>query len=861
MPDASGSDDAALDRLRRIDDLCDQFEREWQAGRRPAVAAFADGPDALRELIRLDVVYRRRAGEGPTAADYAAEFPAAAEWGDLFGEHDTPTLVVVDPPATHSLTGRTRFAVGRTSDADLTVRNPRCSRRQFELHRSSAGWQVVPVSAVNPTRLNGRRVTTATLLAHGDRIESGGLAFRFERADEPGRAEVPRPRAAARPATDSGTLRAEEFGGNPPRRQSPGLPPALVGDGLILGRDPVSDVVLSHPLVSRRHARVGPRSGRVVVSDLVSANGTFVNGLRVSGAVPLAPGDRLDIGPYSLRFTGTHLLPATRSRNAELRGWRISRVVGERGSGRPLTLLDDVSVTIPPGRFVCLIGPSGSGKSTLLAALSGRVKPDRGLVLVNDADLYGGFEAVKRDLALVPQKDLLHDALTPAETLTYTARLRLPPDSTSADIAREVEDQLETVGLSARRDVPVRQLSGGQLKRLSLANELIGRPTLVFLDEVTSGLDEQTDREMMDLFRAMADAGKTVVCVTHSLAHVERACHGVVVLAPGGVLAFAGSPAEAKGYFGVERLGDVYDVLAAEAPGEWRGQFERHPNAARPPAIEPDRAGGRVERVVWGGPSAALRHGRVLLHRRLTLLLRDRPAVLTLGVQTVAVVLALAVAFGDLSKAGDPFARARDAVTLDFLLAVSAFWFGCNGAVKVLVGDRPIWLRERAVNLSFWGYGSAAFALHAGIAVVQAALLAGGVWWLCRPPGEWWPVVGLLALTAAAGSALGFALSAVCESEEQAVAAVPLVLIPQIVFGGAVVALGGVAEWVAKAGITAYWAQRAVTAHLPEDVAARAGAERSDGGTGVGMLALHLAVYAVVAAGVTTVRDRRAFRR
>ncbi len=858
MPQNTDPTIPRLDHLRRIDAVCDQFEEEWRAGRRPRVAAFADGdPDLALELVRLDVEYRRQAGEQPAAADYAAEFPAVAGWVDLFGGQPSPTLVVIDPPARHPLDGRTRFAVGRSPDADLPVRDHRFSRRQFELHLSAAGWQVVPVAVDTPTTLNGRRVLTATLLADGDSIEAGGLAFRFEGQRGPTTVPPPPP-AAVVGAGVSQTLRAEEYRG-PAANHPPDPTPVAVGAGVLLGRDPAADVVLAHPLVSRRHARVAPRAGGVVVSDLVSANGTFVNGRRVPGSAALKPGDRIDVGPYTLRFTGTHLVPTTRSGNAELRGWRVSRVVREQTTGRPLTLLDDVSVVIPPGRFVCLLGPSGSGKSTLLAALSGRARPDRGVVLVNDADLYAGFAALKRDLAVVPQKDLLYDALTVGEALTYTARLRLPPDSTPADIAREVDDLLATVGLTARRDTRVRQLSGGQVKRVSLANELIGRPTLVFLDEVTSGLDEQTDREMMALFRQMADAGKTVVCVTHSLAHVERACHGVVVLAPGGALAFAGTPAEAKVYFGVERLGDVYERLAAKTPGEWRELFAGHPNAATPPAGDAEPAA--AERTAGGGPTTAVRQGWVLFQRRLTLLLRDRPAVLTLAVQTAAVAAALAVAFGDLSLADNPIAQARDAVTLYFLLAVSALWFGCNGAVKVLVGDRPLFRRERAVNLSLGGYGAAAFTLHAGLAALQTALLGGVVWWLCQPPGVGWAVVGVLALTAATGTALGFAISAAAESEEQAVAAVPLVLIPQIVFGGVVVALGGAAEWVAKAGITAYWAQRAATAHLPEDVAARGGVDQSGAGSGVGMVILHLAVFAVAAAAVVYVRDRRAARR
>jgi ABC transport system ATP-binding/permease protein len=127
----------------------------------------------------------------------------------------------------------------------------------------------------------------------------------------------------------------------------------------------------------------------------------------------------------------------------------------------------------------------------------------------------------------------------------------------------------------------IRHLSGGQVKRASLANELVARPSLLFLDGVTSGLDEQTDREVMELFRQVADGGKTVVCITHNLANVEATCHLVVILTEGGWLAFIGTPDEAKAYFGIARLGDVYRKLAEDTPEGWHKRFRSSPHFHR----------------------------------------------------------------------------------------------------------------------------------------------------------------------------------------------------------------------------------------------------------------------------------------
>src|SRR5262249_54969371 len=262
-------------------------------------------------------------------------------------------------------------------------------------------------------------------------------------------------------------------------------------------------------------------------------------------------------------------------------GHNLRRVVKDRATGQPLTLLDDVSLVVRPREFVCLLGPSGSGKSTLLAMLSGRARPDGGAVLVNGQDLHANFAALKQDIAVVPQKDVLHDSLAVGAALRYTAELRLPPDTGRDEIAASVADILEVVGLTPRRGTLIRHLSGGQVKRASLANELMARPSLLFLDEVTSGLDEQTDRDMMELFRQVADGGKTVVCITHSLANVEATCHLVVILTEGGRLAFVGTPEEARRYFGIARLGDVYRKLAERPAADWQADFRASPLYAR----------------------------------------------------------------------------------------------------------------------------------------------------------------------------------------------------------------------------------------------------------------------------------------
>src|SRR5262249_16460995 len=154
-----------------------------------------------------------------------------------------------------------------------------------------------------------------------------------------------------------------------------------------------------------------------------------------------------------------------------------------------------------PGEFVTLLGPSGSGKSTLMDCLNGRRRATGGQVLANGADFYQHFDSFRQLLGYVPQKDIVHTLLTVHHALYYTARLRLPPDTDRNELKARVEEVLQEMELRPHRNTLVGNLSGGQIKRVSLGAELLARPCLLYIDEATSGLDAGTETRMMRLFR------------------------------------------------------------------------------------------------------------------------------------------------------------------------------------------------------------------------------------------------------------------------------------------------------------------------------------------------------------------------
>ncbi len=717
---------------------------------------------------------------------------------------------------------------------------PRVSGEHARIERTAAGLILTPRSQSNKTLLNDQPIARPAALKIGNRIRLGFTGPTLEIVsveDQPSEEFGATAQADARHLNLlRGSLVAERF---------------EVGGGGIIGREKGAvQFLLDHPHVSRRHACLEVENGDVVLTDLGSANGTHVNGRLITGPTILQPGDRIDIGPFSLRFDGEAFVSRSRSNNIELVARKLTRVAEDQATRKPLTLLHNITLVIRPREFVCLLGPSGSGKTTLLTTLSGRNAPDGGCVTINGEDLHANFEALKRDIAVVPQKDLLHESLALGKALRYTAELRLPSDTGRDEIESSVSAILDIVGLSNRRATLIRHLSGGQVKRASLANEMIAGPSLLFVDEVTSGLDEQTDREMMELFRQVADSGKTVVCITHNLANVEATCHLVVILTEGGRLAFIGTPEEAKSYFGVSRLGDVYRQLAERKPEQWQEAFVSSPLFTRYVlerlTVETEEENERRQQRERDEQPAVnpFRQTGILIRRYVSIWQGDLQALLaTLG-QSLLVAVLLGIVFGRLDAVGNPLERAQWTINLLFLLNVSCFWFGCNNAAKELVKERVIYERERDFNLRIDSYFASKCGVLVLIAWIQMFLLFGIIRLWCGPAGSALGQVVVLASLAAAGTMLGFLISALARTEEVAAALVPIAIIPQIILAGVIAPLRGFGKLLADALITSRWAARALHALLPEDMLVVPQGDRVTYRGPIVMLTLHVLVFA-----------------
>ena len=341
---------------------------------------------------------------------------------------------------------------------------------------------------------------------------------------------------------------------------------------ITLGRHPNNTVVLNHPQVSSHHARLIQEDGAYRIVDLNSTNHVYVNSLLTTSQL-LKRDDEVRIGPYKLTYTGTELTQHDESNGINVNALHLKKV-----GNKQAVLLNDISLFIPARKFVALVGGSGAGKSTLMDALNGLRPAQEGKVFYNGQDYYHNPAVFSRQLGYVPQDDIVHRDLTVERALYYAARMRLPEDFTNEQIGQRIDEVLDDVDMKERRHLRISTLSGGQRKRVSIALELLSKPSIFFLDEPTSGLDPGLDRKMMFLLRKLADKGHTIILVTHATNNINT-CDYVCFLAQGGRLVYFGPPSETRTYFGKADFAEIYAILEPtyenpKAPEEAEERFK-----------------------------------------------------------------------------------------------------------------------------------------------------------------------------------------------------------------------------------------------------------------------------------------------
>lgn len=568
----------------------------------------------------------------------------------------------------------------------------------------------------------------------------------------------------------------------------------LKNRSVLLGRDPNASLQLDAPLVSRRHATIDADSrGNYILRDH-SVNGVFVNGQRVTNSVQLSEGDAIRIGPFTLTYRSGEL--EMQDSGHQIRLDAESLVIPKR--------LDNITLAIEPGQFVALVGGSGAGKSTLMRTLLGIEKTTQGAVFLNGDNLRENFNIYRNQIGYVPQDDIVHADLTVEEVLSYAAKLRLPPDT---DVKQVVAKTLEDIEMTHRRKALVKQLSGGQRKRVSIGVELLADPKLFFLDEPTSGLDPGLDKKMMQLLRKLANQGRTVILVTHATANITM-CDRIVFMGRGGRLCYFGPSCEALDFFDV-KTGDFADIYNELETGEtnvqsWAEKFNKSPYYQR--YIVNHFSTGKANAKIPSAPSVPKSQSfvkqLVLLAQRYFQLVSRDLVNLSLALLTAPIgisLLRLAVRDKDPLIGAPEATLAPLALRVLFVFTCAAIWVGLATSLQEIVKESAIYLRERLVNLGLFAYLGSKFFILSGLAVLQTLLMVGVILIAFKSPEPSfisWAMGATITtfLTLMSCISLGLVVSAIVKNSSQANSALPLLLLPQIIFSGVLFKMEGAAS-------------------------------------------------------------------
>ena len=539
---------------------------------------------------------------------------------------------------------------------------------------------------------------------------------------------------------------------------------------LTLGRSPENDVMLDHPIVSRQHATIEQKGkDNYILTDLNTLNGTFLNGRRIAGSVTVNESDVIIIGRFKLSLRGK---AQDLTKEVAIRAEQISKQFKGGKIGLHVT-----SFEIPSKSLMAVMGPSGCGKSTLLKALNGDAPSTSGRVLINGLDLHENFDYLKTHIGYVPQDDIVHRELTVEQSLFYAAKLRL--ENASGDvISQKIEQVLEELNIKHIRKSLVGKISGGQRKRVSIAVEILTDPLILFLDEPTSPLDPQTIEEFLGILKKLSEKGTTVIMVTHKPEDLNY-MDDVIFMAEGGHLVYQGDTKAYLNYFGVDDTVKVYAQLVDAKAKNWVDKHKKNNHVGELKPINNNNLRklntiNSFSQFWW------------LTIRYFNIKLNDRRNSLLMVGQAPIIASLICLIFSNINQ------------SVPFLMAVCAVWFGTNNAAREIVGEIPIFKRERMFNQGILPYMLSKITVLSTFAALQSLLftLILYIRYSSTEP-SWNNPVGTFAWMfslSVAATMMGLLLSAVVSTTDKVMTIVPIALIPQIMLAGVMAKIEN--QWV-----------------------------------------------------------------
>ncbi len=560
------------------------------------------------------------------------------------------------------------------------------------------------------------------------------------------------------------------------------------GDNSI-GRAENCDIKLKNVAVSRLHAGIRHMNGEFYLFDNKSANGVFVNGIKIDRPYKLADKDIFTILNTIFIFTGNQVFYKVKPEGIALEIRGLNKEVPAKEGKK--TILDRVDCSIGANEFVAIIGGSGAGKTTLMTAMSGFDTDITGDVYCNGINLRENFQTLKNIIGFVPQQDIIYENITLKKMLYYTAKLKMPEDTSKAEIDARIRDVLQMVELLEHQDTYIRRLSGGQKKRASIAVELLANPGLFFLDEPTSGLDPGTEQHLMHtLSRLSKEQEKTIIMVTHTTNNLHL-CDKVIIMGYGGRLCYCGKPDGIKDFFDTDDIVEVYDKITADTKG-WENRFKA--SGINKLGTESGVDSGKE---IKPRKVSSLNQLSVLIRRYLTLIKNDMERLAMIFLQPVLIGLLMAL----VAEKGI-YDKMFETRSILFALMSAGIWMGLFNTIQEIYKERVILKREYMANLKLPIYMLSKYIVQAMIALVQAVIMIAVFVLVKGAPKCQGVVFGnatfemmvTIFVTIYVAASFGLLISAISKNGDRAMTIAPFVLIIQLLFSGILFSLNGATE-------------------------------------------------------------------
>jgi len=666
--------------------------------------------------------------------------------------------------------------IGRGPHNDIIFNYPQISWDHAILILTDNGWKIEDCKSTNHTFVNDRtKPVSNAIISKEDIIYLGSFKISAKKLIE------------LKEQSDLGLNNVKEIN--------------VTKQEIIFGRDPSSDVYLNYPQISWHHAKLVQKDSKFILKDLGSTNGTYVNGQKITSRV-VNQDDVITLNSFSFNLKHKKIIKSDLRENFRIDADNITfEVITKRKEKKKI--LDNITLTIYPSELVGLMGPAGAGKTTLMLAMNGYLPPTKGFSKVNGISLYGNYDVFRGNIGYVPQDDIIHSELTVYEALYYTARLRLPSDTTQDEIDMLIEKNMTDLGLiDKNKNLDIRNIiigspekkgiSGGQRKRVNLAMELLTAPSILFLDEPTSGLSSQDALIVVDILRELSEKGKTIILTIHQPSlEVYKKMDNVIIVSSGKLMYFGPTYPDSLIFFNPDKDADIVNKNADYA---LKGLSEEHESYWQ------EKYNDSIYRIKYiqqrkdnrHHQSAYIKNTRlktkrlfdfkqwwILTNRNFVIKRKDIVNTAMLFIQVPIISLLISIVF---YKSPIQY----HCIPL-FLIIISALWFGISNSAREIVSEQSIYKRERMVNLIISSYIFSKIVVQSFFCFFQCLILLGIVYYCLDFHGEFKLLLLVTFLSSFIGVTIGLFISTVTKTEQQAITIVPLVLIPMIILGGGII--------------------------------------------------------------------------